>query len=222
MAQKRHADLDGSTILKTVESRDAAHPIIALAVVGMVICGVAFGLPSISGNSDSGELIESSTESTDHQDDASDDDNDEVLYVDVAGAVQTPGVVKLSEGARIDDALSAAGGLSDDADVSQLNRASKATDGLKVYVPRVGEAGNPTVAVPSSSENSTPSSSGLVSINAGSQSDLETLPGIGPSTSQAIIDDRTQNGPFTSLEDLMRVSGIGEKKFEKMKDSISL
>lgn len=221
MAQRRHVDLDGSTILKSVESRATAHPFMAFAVVGMVICGIVFGLPNLSDGSDSGELIERSSQRTEQQDDTSADDGGSELYVDVAGAVLTPGVVKLSEGDRIDDALTAAGGLSDDADVSQLNRASKVTDGMKVYVPRAGESVAPADPASSLGE-STPSSSGLVSINTGSQSDLETLPGIGPSTSQAIIDDRTENGPFTSLEDLMRVSGIGEKKFEKLKGSISL
>lgn len=221
MAQREHVEVNGSTLFKSIASRAMAHPFMALAVVGMVICGIVFGLSCLSGGSDSGELIERSSERGEQQDDTSVDNADSELYVDVAGAVQTPGVVKLSEGDRIDDALSAAGGLSDDADVSQLNRASKVTDGMKVYVPRTGES-VASADTASSSADSASGSSGLISINTGSQSDLETLPGIGPSTSQAIIDDRTENGPFTSLEDLMRVSGIGEKKFEKLKGSICL
>ncbi len=160
----------------------------------------------------------------------------EVVVVDVGGAVASPQVVRLESGARVDDAIQAAGGLSEDADISSINRASKVEDGAKVYVPRMGEtaaAGGSAVDATDGTGSSGSSSagtgsgssgaaSGLVNINTAGLDELDTLPGVGPSTAQSIIDDRTQNGPFSSIEDLMRVSGIGEKKFANMKSGITI
>lgn len=160
-------------------------------------------------------------------------DSADVVVVDVGGAVASPQVVRLSAGARVDDAIQAAGGLTEDADTTSLNRASKIEDGAKVYVPREGETasagtvatevGTGATGVSGSVSTSTGSgSSGLVNINTATLEELDTLPGVGPSTAQAIIDDRTQNGPFSSIEDLMRVSGIGDKKFANMKSGITI
>ena len=111
-----------------------------------------------------------------------------------------------------------------EADVTGLNRASKITDGQKIYVPTVGEQ-QATAAVGGAESGAattpgTGSSSGLVNINTASAAELQTLSGIGPSMAQSIIDERTQNGAFASVDDLMRVSGIGEKKLAKIKDCI--
>ena len=133
-----------------------------------------------------------------------------VLIVDVSGAVLNPGVYELKEGSRVDDAIQAAGGLSEDADTSVLNRASLLSDGMKITVPRQGEAareGSPAVG------------DAQVSSDASSE-ELQTLKGVGPSTAEAIIADREENGLFATTEDLMRVSGIGDKKFAKIKDAI--
>lgn len=146
------------------------------------------------------------------------------VYVDVDGAVARPGVYRLKDGARVSQAIDAAGGLTADADVTWLNRASKITDGQKIYVPTVGEQqAAAAVGGAESSAATTPgagSSSGLVNINTASAAELQTLSGIGPSMAQSIIDERTKNGAFASVDDLMRVSGIGEKKLAKIKDCI--
>lgn len=150
----------------------------------------------------------------------------EAAYVDIDGAVVTPGVYRLTTAQRISDAIDAAGGLADDADISSVNRASKIIDGQKIHIPRAGE----TVIAPEVSDaasggsagTASTSSNGLVNINTAGSAELESLPGVGPSTAQSIIDDRTQNGPFASTDDLMRVSGIGEKKFEKLKGKICI
>ena len=139
-----------------------------------------------------------------------------VLIVDVSGAVKHPCVVRLKSGARVDDAIEAAGGLADDADASLINRAAKVNDGDKVSVPSINDA------QPGNSGTSASQQNGLVNINSATAEQLDTLPGVGPSTAQAIIDDRTQNGPFSSIDDLMRVSGIGEKKFAKLKSGICI
>ena len=146
------------------------------------------------------------------------------VYVDVDGAVASPGVYRLKEGARVSQAIDAAGGLTVEADVTGLNRASKVADGQKIYVPKVGERQAVTAgggadggAVVTSGAND---AAGLVNINTASAAELQTLSGIGPSMAQSIIDERTKNGPFASVDDLMRVSGIGEKKLAKIKDCI--
>lgn len=146
------------------------------------------------------------------------------VYVDVDGAVVKPGVYRLKDGARVSQAIDAAGGLAAEADVTGLNRASKITDGQKIYVPMVGEqqaaAASDGADGGTASTSGTGSSSGLVNINTASAAELQTLSGIGPSMAQSIIDERTQNGAFASVDDLMRVSGIGEKKLAKIKDCI--
>lgn len=146
------------------------------------------------------------------------------VYVDVDGAVVSPGVYRLKDGARVAQAIDAAGGLTPEADVAGLNRASKVADGQKIYVPKVGEQQAVTAgggadggAVDASGTND---AAGLININTASAAELQTLSGIGPSMAQSIIDERTKNGPFVSVDDLMRVSGIGEKKLAKIKDGI--
>ena len=147
------------------------------------------------------------------------------VYVDVGGAVVTPGVYRLREGARVSQAIDAAGGLTPEADVAGLNRASKVVDGQKIYVPHVGEqqaVGDVAGSGPGEASAGSSVVSDLVNINTANAAELQTLSGVGPSMAQSIIDERTQNGPFTSIEDLMRVSGIGEKKFAKIKDCICI
>ena len=150
------------------------------------------------------------------------------VVVDVDGAVVAPGVFTLKSGARVSDAIAAAGGALPEADLTQLNRAAKIADGSKIHVPAAGEnvPGVPAIGAvgASSASASSPDAGspqpGLVNINTATEEELDALPGVGPSTAQAIIKEREANGSFDAPEDLMRVSGIGEKKFEKLKDSI--
>ena len=146
------------------------------------------------------------------------------VYVDVDGAVVSPGVYRLKDGARVAQAIDAAGGLAPEADVTGLNRASKVTDGQKIHVPTVGEQqvsiAEAGVDGGASASSGVGGATGLVNINTASSAELQTLSGIGPSMAQSIIDERTKNGAFASVDDLMRVSGIGEKKLAKIKDCI--
>ena len=210
----------------------------AVVVAILVVIAAASGLAMASFNSrSSGVSFERSDEAISSDvhgaGDASHDDADESsaksssaaeVYVDVDGAVVSPGVYRLKEGARVSQAIDAAGGLTAEADVTGLNRASKVADGQKIYVPKVGEQQTVTAgggadggAVVTSGAND---AAGLVNINTASVAELQTLSGIGPSMAQSIIDERTKNGPFASVDDLMRVSGIGEKKLAKIKDCI--
>ena len=136
----------------------------------------------------------------------------------------SPGVYRLKDGARVAQAIDAAGGLAPEADVTGLNRASKVVDGQKIHVPTVGEqqtsiaeAGVDGGAFASSGLSG---ATGLVNIKTASAAELQTLSGLGPTMAQSIIDERTKNGAFASVDDLMRVSGIGEKKLAKIKDCI--
>ena len=144
------------------------------------------------------------------------------VVVDVTGAVVAPTVARLPAGSRVDDAVLAAGGYAEDADLSAINRAALLVDGQKVHVPRVGETSAAEGGGYSFGQDVSAASdgSGLVNINTADAPALDALPGVGPATAEAIIKDREENGPFASIEDIMRVSGIGEKKFENLKDAI--
>ena len=134
-----------------------------------------------------------------------------VVHVD--GAVGAPGVYALGGEPRVNDAIVAAGGLAEGADTSGINLAARLSDGEKVHVPLVGEAPQAGTE-PASGEPG--GSDGPVNLNTATVEELDELPGVGEATALAIVEDRERNGPFSSPEDLMRVSGIGEKKFEKL------
>lgn len=139
------------------------------------------------------------------------------LLVHVDGAVNAPGVYELLGGSRVNDAVSAAGGLREDADTTAINLAAAVTDGEKIHVPAVGEL----MTTPPTDENGLGASdSALININTADVAELDELPGVGESTARAIVEDREANGPFATPEDLMRVSGIGEKKFAKLEAMI--
>ncbi len=142
------------------------------------------------------------------------------LVIDVSGAVSHPGVYELPQGSRVQDALQAAGGALPEADLSTLNLAGPLEDGALVSVPLKGEVQSP----PSRSVNiPIPETSGsLININIATQEQLESLPGIGPTLAQRIIDYRQANGPFASIEAIQDVSGIGPGIFEKIKDLITV
>lgn len=140
------------------------------------------------------------------------------IMVDVSGQVLNPGVYSLSSSSRIQDALIAAGGLSQDADrvyiERYMNLAQKVTDGAKIYIPRQNESVEQT----NTQVAGTSTQQGLVSVNSATQSQLEELPSIGPVTAEKIISGR----PYSSVEELKTKQIIGEKTFEKIKNSLSL
>lgn len=141
-----------------------------------------------------------------------------VVHVD--GAVRSPGVYPLSlDSPRVNDAVAAAGGLADDADTAAVNLAAPVADGAKVHVPTVSEGVAPVASVATRTPVGT-GEAALVNINTAGPDELQTLPGVGAATAAAIIEEREGGGPFSAIEDLMRVSGIGERKFEKIRDRI--
>lgn len=157
---------------------------------------------------------------------------EEKIIVHITGAVHNEGIVTLKENSRISDAIDAAGGLTEDADMSKINLAYVLEDGVKIKIPSVNdknevrEDNNVTNgaeivdSVLEDTSNSANSKSKMININKASQTELETLPGIGPSIALKIINFRNENGKFSSIEDLKKVSGIGENKYENIKNLI--
>jgi competence protein ComEA len=143
------------------------------------------------------------------------------VVVHVAGAVHHPGVQRLGVGARIVDAVDAAGGATEDADLARVNLAAPVEDGQQVYLPRIGE--EPPVPIvgagpgPGGAANAD-QSGGLVPVNTASAEELEQLPGVGPVIAEAIVAHREQHGPFSSIDDLVNVRGIGDAKLEGLRD----
>ncbi|MFC4022731.1 helix-hairpin-helix domain-containing protein [Oceanobacillus longus] len=140
--------------------------------------------------------------------------NSNMAIIDVKGAVLKPGVYEIKLDSRINDIILMAGGFTADADQSQVNLAQKVQDEMIIIVPTT-EADVPA------GETLT-NSNGKVKINYATPAEIEALPGIGPTKAQAIIQYREENGNFQSLEDLLQVSGIGEKTLENMKDEIQI
>lgn len=161
------------------------------------------------------DTTDESTESTD-------------ILVHVSGCVKNNIVVTLPEGSRINDAIEAAGGLTKDADLTNINLAYILEDGEKIYIPKKGEeiemnsesiSGQTNTSVPTSSSSNKTSK---ININKATQAELETIPGIGPSTALKIINYREENGKFASIEDIKNVSGIGDAKYDQMKEYITV
>ncbi len=146
----------------------------------------------------------------------------DTIFVDVSGEVDSPGLYEFKSEARVKDALDKAGGFTSDADQDyiskNLNLAAKLSDGMKIYIPKVGEVAPLVISSNSESEHAVLGTSTLISINTSSASEIETLPGVGPVTAQKIISNR----PYASLEELVSKKSVGQSLFSKIKDQISL
>lgn len=138
------------------------------------------------------------------------------VVVHVAGAVARPGVQRLGTGARVVDAVDGAGGATPDAEVARINLAAPLQDGQQVYVPRVGEP------APAPAPGEPGEAGGPVNLNTATAEQLETLPGVGPATAEAIIAHREAEGPFTSVDQLLDVRGIGDAKLAAVRDLVAV
>jgi competence protein ComEA len=152
-----------------------------------------------------------------------------LIRVYVNGAVRQAAVYELPPNSLVQQAIEAAGGFMEEANTAVVNLAQPLSDGLQIYVPAEGEEvlipAPLTVGGSASSDTAEANSGitgGLININTASQTELEQLPGIGPSTAQNIIDHRDTNGPFAAIENIMDVSGIGEGRFEQIKELITV
>ena len=137
------------------------------------------------------------------------------LVVDVSGAVPRPGVYELPVGSRVRDAVDAAGGFLAEADKTTMNLAAPIEDGQKLDIPFLAGAAQ-------AGAQAQPTAVQLIDINQATLEELKTLPGIGPTLAQNIIDYRDTYGPFTQIEEIMNVDGIGPSTFENIKDLITV
>lgn len=146
------------------------------------------------------------------------------ITVHAAGAVRHPGVYVMDGGARVADVLAAAGGPLPVADLDRVNLAAPVADGVRVYVPAIGQDAPPSVVTGDAGPAPGGTSSGdpgrMIDLNRASTAELETLPGVGPATASAIVEHRERNGPFVSVEDLLAVRGIGEVKLAALRDLV--
>jgi competence protein ComEA len=155
------------------------------------------------------------------------------IYVDVGGAVKHPNVYQLPPGARLFQALSAAGGVTPEADLDTINRAEKLTDGEKILVPTKAQSAaaarvaaqvesKPTRGGRSHGKSKKKITSGTININTASLEQLEQIPGVGAVTAQSILDERQKIGSFRDSADLMEIDGMTPRKYEKMRPYISI
>lgn len=142
------------------------------------------------------------------------------IIVDICGEVKNPGIVKVKEGDRVTDAVNLAGGLLETADRRQINMARVLLDGEQIYICKIGES--VTIEKPIESIRGVINTTGKVNINTALRNELESLNGIGKVLAQRIIEYRNQNGRFQNINDIMKVSGVGEKKFKSIKEHISI
>lgn len=164
-------------------------------------------------------------------------EDDTKIFVHVTGAVKNEGIVEIKEEGRIADAVEAANGFTEEADISQINLAYKLEDGQKIYIPSIkdekikeeekalekeyvtDEAGD-DIIIEDDISSVKSKKDGKININTAMESELEEIPGVGESTAKKIIEYRKNNGKFKEIEDIKNVSGIGDSKFENMKEKI--
>ena len=163
---------------------------------------------------------ETSTEKEVRKEEKEESSGQELITVDVKGAVKSPGIYDLPVGSRVHDAVQKAGGLTEEADSKSLNLAQKVSDEALVYVPTKGEE----AASQQATSGTTPSSSKekKVNLNKASLEELKQVKGLGGKRAQDIIDHREANGKFKSVDELKKVSGIGAKTIDKLKDYVTV
>ena len=150
---------------------------------------------------------------------------EEYIIVHITGAVQKQGIVEVKKDARISDVIKKAGGITEEADLTKINLAYAVKDGQKIYVPNINDKKDVEYITEKPGEAVIEEEKGKkekVNINTATQTELETISGIGPSTALKIINYRTENGKFKKIEDITNVPGIGEAKFKSIKDSITI
>ena len=205
---------------------------ILIAIGVVVTIGIIYFIYNKTGSTQISQVDDNiliSTNSTKEGDEKESEDA-EIIIIHITGAVNKPGIVRLREGARIEDAINEADGLTEDADISNVNLAYVLEDGIRIKIPSVleTESLDNEVIMDSSGENiieeSEPISSvnKTININKATETEFQSLPGIGAALATKIVEYREQNGKFSKIEDIKNVSGIGDSKYDKIKDLISI
>ena len=225
--------------IKNVLKNEKARKI-AIIIVCIIILILAFSILWLNNDQSNTEVIdvlsqmeEEITESNETEESGNTtneiEEETNQIVVHITGEVKNAGIVYLESGARIADAIEAAGGATEDADLDQVNLAYLLEDGQKIYIPNkneeieqgeyiISDSGENVIEESSSAKEV----SGKVNINTATQEELETLTGIGSVLAQRIIEYREENGNFESIEDIKNVKGIGDSKYSDIKDSICI
>lgn len=215
----------------TLKQKIIGGMVLGIIIVAIAICLIVF-LPQEDDVLDLNQLIRNSEENTNENAEEVKQEEIKKIVVHITGEVKNAGIITLEEGARIVDAIKEAGGATNEADLNEVNLAYELQDGQKIYIPNkkdkqknegqtyiTSESGNNVIK---SQENETKGGNKKVNINQATQSELETLPGIGPSIASRIIEYREQNGNFQKIEDLQNVKGIGDAKYANIKDHVTV
>lgn len=227
-----------------LENLNTKQKISIIIILVLMVCVIVYYIYTVLGKAQDYDLIEeNSTISDSLVDDKKEDSNTEndltvypeekTILIHVSGQVKNNTVVELPAESRIKDAIEAAGGLTKEADLTNINLAYILEDGEKIYIPKKGEkvgeedvgvvgVGQTEMSAPTVRSSSLSNKSSKININKATQTELESLPGVGPSTAQKIIAYREESGKFASVEDIKNVAGIGSAKYEKMKEFISV
>ena len=199
--------------------------IIIIAILVIILIGWKYYDSKNYEEVNSQEILNSNTK----KENINSNEEEDMMAVHITGEVKKSGVVKIKEGSRIEDIIEAAGGLTENADITNVNLAFVVEDGMKIRIPSVNEEKTDEDYITEDSgkgvilsDENTNTSTLVININTASESELEQLPGIGPSISSRIIEYRNKNGKFKSIEDIKNVTGVGDSKFEKIKDLIKV
>ena len=199
--------------------------IIIIAILVIILLGWKYYDSKNYEEVNSQEILNSNTK----KENKNSNEEEDMMAVHITGEVKKSGVVKIKEGSRIEDIIEAAGGLTENADITNVNLAFVVEDGMKIRIPSINEEKTDEDYITEDSgkgvimtDENTSTSSSVININTASESELEQLPGIGPSISSRIIEYRNKNGKFKSIEDIKNVTGVGDSKFEKIKDLIKV
>ena len=205
---------------------------LGLGLLGVIAAGFILLQGRDQGGTDVQQLTEQTSSSSSYMNEKSNKSNeisqaeteDQLVTVDVKGAVKKPGVYQLQSNSRVHDALEKAGGMTEEADLKSINQAQKLSDEAVVYVAKVGEnAVDVTTSAPANATSGTgQTKSALVNLNTATEADFQTISGIGQKRAQDIIAYREANGRFKSVDDLKNVSGIGAKTLEKLKEYVTV
>ncbi|MCI8411526.1 MAG: hypothetical protein HFJ40_03645 [Clostridia bacterium] len=209
-------------------------------IITIAICYYVYAKDNVS-NEVQDESLEIEEMTKDNNKDSKEEYSDTIIIVHVTGAVNNEGIVELKVNSRISDAIDKAGGLKEDANINKINLAYVLEDGMKIYVPSVNDKEDiqnnndnteeyikkdDKVNISNNKDDNTSNTNSgktlKVNINNATQTQLEELPGIGPSTALKIIQYRNEKGKFKNIEDIKEVSGIGESKYNKIKDLITI
>lgn len=205
--------------------KNKKYIIIALLFIFLII-GIIIVKQFDTEEKESLELI-SIEEETEQDNKSIEEEEDYKIVVHITGEVEKEGIIEIKEGGRISDAIDAAGGLTKEADLERVNLAYELEDGQKIYIPNKKDKdieeyvteGVDDIVLP---DELSKAGDGLVNINKASSEELQELDGIGEALAENIIAYRENNGKFKNIEDIKNVSGIGDSKYEKIKDNIKI